>query len=521
MITILAHLPNKTLLTLPSVDTTSTVRQLEENILNQINDPSIQGCVIKSMSSKWFSNDDKILVSTLLSLDPSILRLKSLKPSEEQPKKLGYQSEASIARRTIRVVNFIGKTTKELPPTPTKVEETTAIKMQETTAIKMQESNTMKRRGSVDPNDPDSVPQPSRRRSRDSIIYVGADPTASNNNDDDEDNKNTINTFEKPAVEHTAMKYLVGVDGSEISHVAYSAARSLMTRQNGDKIEILHICDRSKTYLPFDLQPDYILRMYDRLLLDVPKDQKSITVLNKPSNDDPEGYALNLKGTKAVVCKYASDMTYPDGIDGVPTHDCPDILVVGMVGRKGPKLNPHVLGSAVDYSMRNVACACLVVKTSIPSRGNSNMKPRTFVVAIDGSKSSHQSFLNTMRMCDKKRDIVTCVIFYDSRVAILDSRIIDPNDIAEKYRVLLNEAGVTRSSSLAMEKGLGFSFGECLINFAFDNDAHVLSLGTDGMKKFLNNGSHGSSAGLGSTSDYCIKKCKCNVLISKENGALY
>ena len=89
MITILAHLPNKTLLTLPSVDTTSTVRQLEENILNQINDPSIQGCVIKSMSSTWFSNDDKILVSTLLSLDPSILRLKSLKPSEEQPEKLG------------------------------------------------------------------------------------------------------------------------------------------------------------------------------------------------------------------------------------------------------------------------------------------------------------------------------------------------------------------------------------------------------------------------------------------------
>jgi len=500
LITLLIHLPNKTLVTLDDVDIDQSVRSVETRLLALLNDENVSGCVLKAIGNTWSSiqvDDENLLMKTLLKLDPAILRLSSLTPSKEPATKLGYQSDASYARRTCRVIRWIST----LPIT--KKQSTTPIINETKPSVKG------KRRGSIDPSDPDFQKQPNRRRSRESIIYMGADPSAMEANEE-------VATLTTPSSQHAGVRYLVGVDGSEISHMAYLAVRSLMTRQGGDKIEVLHICDRSKTYLPFDLEPDYVRNQYEVALIDIQASQKNITILNKPNDDDPVGYALNRIGTKALVCKYAQDTTYPDGIDGVPTHDSPDILVVGMVGRKGPKLNPHVLGSAADYSMRSVTCACLIIKSVIPGRGNSNLKPRNFVVAVDGSSAAHQAFLDSIRICDRNRDNVICVIFHDTRQAIVNNRVQDPNDIAEEYRRLLRDAGVTRGSSLAVEKTLGASYGENICSFAWDNDAHVLFVGADGMKKYLNGEEQQPGANrFGSVSDYCICHCKCNIMVSK------
>ena len=62
-----------------------------------------------------------------------------------------------------------------------------------------------------------------------------------------------------------AKKITVGVDGSEIAHMAYQCAAYL--RKPEDKIDVFHISTPGKDYLPYDLQPGYIKENYDNLLI--------------------------------------------------------------------------------------------------------------------------------------------------------------------------------------------------------------------------------------------------------------
>ena len=313
MINVFVHTPNKTLLTI-RVDVTQPVRfGLETPILEQVADSSIGGAILKSMGTTWKSDNDTLLISQFLGLDSKMIAL--TKPIDQDPKRLGYNSEATTFRRTIRVIDWI----------PAAAAAATSSKEQKTEAPNA-------RRGSVDPSDPDFRPQPNRRRSRESVVYSGPVPAV---DDHAEGTQLDLNDFQAPTSEHFPIKYLVGIDGSEVSHTAFKVARALMARRQGDKIEVLHICDRTKTFLPFDLQPDYIRRQYTMELLAVPKEQCTVTTLAK--TDDNSTVSPTAKD---LICKYTNDTTFPDGIDGVPTHDAPDVLVLGIVGRKGPKLNP-------------------------------------------------------------------------------------------------------------------------------------------------------------------------------------
>ena len=65
-------------------------------------------------------------------------------------------------------------------------------------------------------------------------------------------------------------KISVGVDGSEIAHMAFLCASYL--RKPEDKLAVFHISSPDKDYLPYDLQPSYIAENYDNLLLSsIPK----------------------------------------------------------------------------------------------------------------------------------------------------------------------------------------------------------------------------------------------------------
>ena len=103
---------------------------------------------------------------------------------------------------------------------------------------------------------------------------------------------------------------------------------------------------------------------YEMELLSIPKEQQTITTLNKTDERLTNGITTVLTA-KDLICKYANDPTFPDGIDKVPTHDVPDLLVLGIVGRKGPKMSPKIFGSASDYSMRKARCSSLIIKTNI------------------------------------------------------------------------------------------------------------------------------------------------------------
>ena len=66
-----------------------------------------------------------------------------------------------------------------------------------------------------------------------------------------------------------------------------------------------------------------------------------------------------------------------------------DVVVVGCVGRKGPKVDMTVLGSTADYSLRQMKSHTIVMKhnVEIPPEG-----PMTFVVGIDSTEGSSKAF---------------------------------------------------------------------------------------------------------------------------------
>ena len=65
-----------------------------------------------------------------------------------------------------------------------------------------------------------------------------------------------------------------------------------------------------------------------------------MTVVKKEPSED----------TKEALCRWVNE------------QDNVDFFVVGMVGRKGPKLKPTLLGSTVDYSLRRAHTSSIIVK---------------------------------------------------------------------------------------------------------------------------------------------------------------
>ena len=64
-----------------------------------------------------------------------------------------------------------------------------------------------------------------------------------------------------------------------------------------------------------------------------------------------------------------------------------NLLVVGFVGRKGPKADHTILGTAVDHNLRNGRCPMLVVK--VPTlRKDTPSAAYLWVALIDGSDRS-------------------------------------------------------------------------------------------------------------------------------------
>ena len=55
----------------------------------------------------------------------------------------------------------------------------------------------------------------------------------------------------------------VAVDGSDVSERAVKAAVSLVHQHRADKLHILHVFDRNKTYLPIHLKPQHLQHEFE------------------------------------------------------------------------------------------------------------------------------------------------------------------------------------------------------------------------------------------------------------------
>lgn len=94
--------------------------------------------------------------------------------------------------------------------------------------------------------------------------------------------------------------------------------------------------------------------------------------------------------------------------EGAGLHHA-DILVVGFHGRKGPKDDPTVMGTAVQYMGLNSKIPMLILKEPVQRKEKENGAYR-FAAAIDGSNFSLKAIhlICKLRQPQDKIEIIIC-----------------------------------------------------------------------------------------------------------------
>jgi hypothetical protein len=74
-------------------------------------------------------------------------------------------------------------------------------------------------------------------------------------------------------------------------------------------------------------------------------------------------------------------------LNRIATEKKVDVTVVGYHGRKGPKEDPTIMGSAVQFMAQNSGTSIIIIKDGL-NRSNSPDGIFKFGILIDGSKQS-------------------------------------------------------------------------------------------------------------------------------------
>ena len=256
-----------------------------------------------------------------------------------------------------------------------------------------------------------------------------------------------------------AKKITVGVDGSEIAHMAYQCAAYL--RKPEDKIDVFHISTPGKDYLPYDLQPDYIKENYDNLLISsVPEDRRTVTIVEKKTG----------QSTKGAVCEYINN-----------ADEKTDFLVVGCAGRKGPKTDPTILGSTTDYSLRAAHCSCIIVKKKMEKFAEAEKRSKAkFMACVDGSDNSHKAYTEACRIAFDTDELIILHIYSAEEAEVNDDGITKADEITKKYTDL------GRGTVKIVEKMGGTSISKQILQVATDEEVDFVVVGADGMGAYLN-----------------------------------
>ena len=140
-----------------------------------------------------------------------------------------------------------------------------------------------------------------------------------------------------------------------------------------------HITDRSKDYLPWNMKPNYVKDIYEAKVM--PMGQRGR--YSAREKDDS-------KTSKEMVWELAE-------------FEKASLVVVGNHGRKGPKADLTVAGTAIEYLSLNSQYPCLIIKDRKPRADKPDGCLR-YGVCFDGSDKAKKVLELTckmMRECDK------------------------------------------------------------------------------------------------------------------------
>ena len=176
---------------------------------------------------------------------------------------------------------------------------------------------------------------------------------------------------------------------------------SCLEPSTADHLTVVHVSDPAKdpASLPFDYRATSI-EEYFRTRCPV-----SVLLGTKVPGAHVAACALSQAHFASAAWKYVNVSRAP-GLDtraslmsylNSPGVN-PDLLVVGMVGRKGPKSEPTLIGRTSDYALREArVSSCICKLHEVPAES-------VFAIAVDGSDRAHLGVAlveRLLRPCDR------------------------------------------------------------------------------------------------------------------------
>lgn len=294
--------------------------------------------------------------------------------------------------------------------------------------------------------------------------------------------------------EGVGVKFMVGVDGSDISLKAWKTAVHMM--QKGDMLVVYH-CSNPGRYK------------------------------EKAASFDPGVIKSNFE-TQAIKAdiafKYRIDYVFEDKqspsdkirdkIIKHSTENHVDVLVLGSYGSKGctnSKYGADRVGSSAFEAVRNSKCTTVLVKpsTQVPDVTEpGNDERASFLCGVDGSDIAHQGFLQAAHLCQRADRLVTLTL--GESIPSRSSKVplcFRPEVIQERYSEELQIMGFEDSEAVLERCPPGMSVPTKFIKAAEEKEITFLVFGSKGLS--------GSSATLGSVANMCIKKAPCGVVVIK------
>jgi nucleotide-binding universal stress UspA family protein len=276
------------------------------------------------------------------------------------------------------------------------------------------------------------------------------------------------------------MKWIVAVDGSKGSRATYEDLISLSRR-----IDAVHVVTvaaaKDKAYLPHDEKPQAVKEYYEvRLAGKFAKDRYTVSIIQRKEGEDTAKALLGWVDAK-----------HPDA----------DFLVVGFVGRKGPKADAHALGSVADLSLRAAHMPAVISKNAAAAEQNS------FLVAVDGSDRAHAGVELALRLM-KEGDRTTVLHVDDPSDRKGGSGSRGAEAVEARYAAFC--AAHPQASFRCVVRAGDQGIADAVIAASEDTATHIIC-GVDGLGK-LAEGKAGADASIGSVSDRIVRGASCTVI---------
>lgn len=282
-------------------------------------------------------------------------------------------------------------------------------------------------------------------------------------------------------------RIMVAMDGSRMSYAAFEIASQL---RGHNLLQVVHITDPTKDYLPPHLEPQYLLTDFEARCVRkaIPSSSFSVAVRAKEQ-----------------------DQSTRDALQQAAWNFKSDILILGSFGRKGPSI--FQMGSVTDWSVRTIPVTTVIVRpesvvpddTPIVGGGPPPVRPSLFMCAVDGS--------------DVAADAMEMALFLMKpvdRLLVLHIRIADgtqgrSEDVVARYESRLANAMVDGRVVLEEKLG-GKTISQQICQAVAREEASFLVMGVDGMGAF-----NSGKRIFGSVSDACAERARCTVVLVKKS----